>query len=283
MFYNTIPDDTRCRLDWSNNKRPIPPNDVENLSPPRKIAKTTSAEEKRDELQTKLRQKIRNLQQQLRRSKQKVKSMNEVIKVLEEKSLITSKEAEGLQSTVENKHFQFLYNFNKNLKVAPSGRRYPDEVKELALTLYFYLPRAYKYVRSIIPLPNQSLIKKWSSSFKCEPGFIEEAFTSLSDMISGSPVNKDCCLVLDAMSIRKHTLWDAENDRYSGFVDHGGKVQNDESTKLASEALVFLLVGTRTQWKCPIAYFLLRIINITGKGSKGWTKSVVGDSRWYGS
>ena len=121
--------------------------------------------------------------------------------MLEEKSLITSKEAEGLQSTVENKHLQFLYKFNKNLKVAPSGRRYPDEVKELALTLYFYSLRAYKYVRSIIPLPNQSLIKKWSSSFKCEPGFIEEAFTSLSDMISASPVNKDCCLVLDAMSI----------------------------------------------------------------------------------
>ena len=132
------------------------PTDVENLSPLQKIAKTASAEEKRDELQTKLRQKIRNLQQQMRRSKQKVKSMNEVIKVLEEKSLITSKEAEGLQSTVENKHLQFLYNFNKNLKVAPSGRRYPDEVKELALALYFYSPRAYKYVRSIIPLPSQS-------------------------------------------------------------------------------------------------------------------------------
>ena len=255
-FYATIPSDTRCRLDWSNNKRPIPPSDLENLSPPEKIAKTASAEEKRDELQTKLRQKIRNLQQQLRRSKQKVKSMNEVIKVLEENSLITSKEAEGLQSTVQNKHFQFLHNFNQNLKVAPSGRRYPDEIKELALTLYFYSPKAYRYIRSIIPLPNQSLIKKWSSSFKCEPGFIEEAFTSLSDMISASPINKDCCLVIDAMSIRKQTLWDAENDQYSGFVDHGDKVQNNKSTKLASEALVFLLVGTRSTWKCPIAYFL---------------------------
>lgn len=104
----------------------------------------------------------------MRRSKQRVKSMNEVIKVLKEKSLKTSK---GLQSTVEKKHLQFLYNFNKNLKVAPSGRRYPDEVKELALTLYFYSTRAYKYVRLILPLPNESLIKKWSSAFKCEPGF----------------------------------------------------------------------------------------------------------------
>ena len=182
--------------------------------------------------------------------------MNEVIKVLEEKSLITSKEAEGLQSTIQNKHYQFLHNFNQNLKVAASGIRYPDEIKELALTLYFYSPKAYRYIRSIIPLPNQSLIKKWSSSFKCEPGFIEEAFTSLSDIISALPINKDCCLVVDAMSIRKQTLWDAENDQYSGFVDHGDKVQNDKSTKLASEALVFLLVGTRSTWKCPIAYFL---------------------------
>ena len=144
--YATIPSDTRCRLDWSNNKRPIPPSDLENLSPPEKIAKTASAEEKRDELQKKRRQKIRNLQQQLRRSKQKVESMNEVIKELEEKSLITSKEAEGLQSTVQNKNFQFLYNFNQNLKVAPSGRRYPDEIKELALTLYFYSSKAYRYI-----------------------------------------------------------------------------------------------------------------------------------------
>ena len=251
-----IPDDARCRLDLSN-KRPIPPTDLENLSPPEKVAKTVSTEEKRDELQKKLRQKIRTLQQQLRRSKQKVTTLIEVISVLEEKSLITSKEAEGLQSTFENKHLQFLYNLKANLKASPSGRRYSDEIKEFALTVYFYSPKAYKYIRSIIPLPNQSLIRKWSTSLKCNPGFIEEAFTSLSDLISGSPINKDCCLVIDAMSIRKQTLWDAEKDRYSKFVDLGDEIQSDKSAKLASEALVFLLVGTRSHWKCPIGYFLV--------------------------
>ena len=35
-FYATIPSDTRCRLDWSNNKRPISPSDLENLSRPEK-------------------------------------------------------------------------------------------------------------------------------------------------------------------------------------------------------------------------------------------------------
>ncbi len=223
----------------------------------KKVAKTVSTEEKRDELQKKLRQKIRTLQQQLRRSKQKVTTLIEVISVLEEKSLITSKEAEGLQSTFENKHLQFLYNLKANLKASPSGRRYSDEIKEFALTVYFYSPKAYKYIRSIIPLPNQSLIREWSTSLKCNPGFIEEAFTSLSDLISGSPINKDSCLVIDAMSIRKQTLWDAEKDRYSGFVDLGDEIQSDKSAKLASEALVFLLVGTRSHWKCPIGYFLV--------------------------
>ena len=206
-------------------------------------------------METKLRQKVRNLQQELRRSKQKVKTMHEVIKVLEEKSLISLKEAAGLQSTFENTHLQFLYNF-KNLKTSPSRRRYSDEIKEFALTLHFYSPKAYKYARRIIPLPNKSLIRKWSTSFKCDPGFIEEAFTSLSNLISGSPINKDCCLVIDAMSIRKQTLWDAEKDRYSGFVDLGDEIQNKKSATLASEALVFLLVGTRGHWKCPIGYFL---------------------------
>ena len=58
------------------------------------------------------------------------------------------------------------------------------------------------------------------------------------------------------MSIRKQTLWDAEKDRYSGFVDLGDEIHNDKSATLASEALVFLLVGTRSHWKCPIGYFL---------------------------
>ena len=118
-----IPDDARCRLDLSN-KRPTPPQLIwKTYHLQKKDAKTVSTDEKRDELQKKLRQKIRTIQQQLRRSKQKVSTLNEVISVLEEKSLITSKEAEGLQSTFENKHLQFLYNLKANLKASPSGRR----------------------------------------------------------------------------------------------------------------------------------------------------------------
>ena len=57
------------------------------------------------------------------------------------------------------------------------------------------------------------------------------------------------------MSIRKQTIWDPKKDRYAGFVDYGSAIPENPET-LASEALVFLLVGTRSHWKCPIGYFL---------------------------
>jgi hypothetical protein len=183
--------------------------------------------------------------------------MGEVIQTMKDKLVISSKEAETLQENLKNTHLEFLHNIKENLTSLPQGRRYTDEIKEFAVTLYFYSPKAYKYVRSMIPLPNPSLVRKWSSSIKCDPGFIKEAFTSLSNQIHASPDNKDCCLVIDAMSIRKQTLWNSEKEQYSGFVDRGDEIPNVKSDVLASEALVFLLVGARSHWKCPIGYFLV--------------------------
>jgi hypothetical protein len=89
------------------------------------------------------------------------------------------------------------------------------------------------------------MIRKWCSSFKCDPGFIHEAFTSLSQMVAESDINKDCCLVIDAMSICKQTIWTPQKDLYTRFLDLGNEIPNEHPDKLATEALVFLLVGTK--------------------------------------
>ena len=110
------------------------------------------------------------------------------------------------------------------------------------MTLHYYSPKAYEYVRTILPLPHESLIKKWS-------------FESLQQDIAKSPEKKDCFLIIDAMSTRKQILCDSTQDKYVGFVNYG-PIQTEKPDTLASEAVVFLLVGARTQWKCPIGYFL---------------------------
>ena len=64
---------------------------------------------------------------------------------------------------------------------------------------------------------------------------------------------KDCCLVLDAMAIRKQVQWESAKNKNRGFIDYGPL---DAPQIVASEALVFLLVGLQGHWKQPIGYFL---------------------------
>ena len=152
-------------------------------------------------------------------------------------------------------NFQYLKILKTMLAVPLVGRRYSDAVKEFATTLNYYSAKAYQYVRSILPLPHPSLIRKWSSILECEPGFIKEAFESLEKNAMSCPEKKDCFLIIDAMSTRKQTLWDPKQDRYVGFVNYGA-IPTEKPDTLASEAVVFLLVGARSHWKCPIGYFL---------------------------
>ena len=299
-------------------KHPLPPDDPDDISPAKRIflehnyarkqpedewqEESTDEEEKPEEkpdLQQKLRQKIKNLQRRaklkLRRSKKKLEGiyMANLISHLQEKLVISSEQAGILHAAFDNLQFSLFQNTKNNVTSAPSARRYDDQVKEFALTLYFYSAKAYKYVRSIIPLPHPSLLRKWLSSVNYEPGFSKEAFTALESKVSNEAIKRDCCLIIDAMSIRKQTVWEPKNDRYVSFVDFGkgGPVLDDPDT-LASEAHVFLLVRTRSYWKCPVGYFLTAKIESTTQaqliktalemaadaGSKVWSVTADGTS-----
>ena len=118
---------------------------------------------------------------------------------------------------------------------------------------------------------------------KCSPGFITEAFKILKQEVKDHPEKKDCCLVFNAMAIRKQTLWDPTKDAYVGFVNYGD-VLPELSDILASEALVFVVVGLRSHWKCPIAYFLIDKISATNQPSTTSSQGLGVDSRdWFES
>ena len=209
----------------------------------------------RSDLEDKLKRKIKSLQQQLRRTKAKQETMNDIINELQQKSILTTDDAENMHAQFDEIQLSIFRDTKNNVSCLPNGRRYSDVVKEFAMTLHYYSPKAYEYVRTILPLPHESLIKKWSSVVECQPGFIRESFESLQQDIAKSPEKKDCFLIIDAMSTRKQILYDSTQDKYVGFVNYGA-IQTEKPDTLASEAVVFLLVGARTHWKCPIGYFL---------------------------
>jgi hypothetical protein len=135
--------------------------------------------------------------------------------------IVKTEIADRLHASFDKLQLSIFHNAKNNTTTSTCGRRYTDDIKECPLTLYFYSPKAYEYARSIIPLPNTSLIRKWSSSVDCEPGFLQEAFQSLQSEADKTPSKKDCGLIIDAMSIRKQTLWDPKKEQYSGFVNYG--------------------------------------------------------------
>lgn len=170
---------------------------------------------------------------------------------------IAKQEADILHANFDTMQLALFKNVLKNSKRRSKGRRYSDEVKEFAVTLQYYSTKAYKYVRSILPLPHPSLIQKWSRSINCEPGFFTEAFETLQNECKSINEKRDCCLVIDAMAIRKQAIWNEAKKKFCGFVDYGNGIQMEPSETLASEALTFELVGLRSHWKMPVGYFLI--------------------------
>ena len=221
-----------------------------------KVDGASQSDVEKPDLQDKLKRKIRCLQQQLRRKKAKQQTMADLIQELQQKLILRPEDAEYMHAKFDDIQLSIFRDTKNNVSCDPRGRRYSDNVKEFATTLNYYSPKAYEYVRSVLPLPNPSLLRKWSSVLECEPGFIEATFQSLEREATASPEKKDCCLIIDAMSIRKQTLYDAHQDKYAGFVNYGDIPTNDPET-IATEAVVFLLVGARSHWKCPIGYFLV--------------------------
>ena len=143
-----------------------------------------------------------------------------------------------------------------NSQAKPQGRRYSEEIKMFALTLHYYSPKAYDFVKPLLHLPDPSSLRAWSASVNCEPGFFQDVIEKLSDQLKCNDWMADAVLIIDAMAIRKETIWDDSKKKYVGNVDYG-KALPEPCDNLASEALVFMLAGATGHWKHPIGYFLI--------------------------
>lgn len=136
--------------------------------------------------------------------------------------------------------------------------RHSPALRAFALTLHFYSPKAYSYVRKTFKnvLPHQRTIRRWYERVNGEPGLTSEALLAIRTKykVQNSPLL--CCLMFDEMAIRKHIEWDRHKLTYRGYVDMGTGLDHD-TLPVAKEALVFMLVALDGSWKIPIGYFLL--------------------------
>lgn len=146
------------------------------------------------------------------------------------------------------------------LEVGRKEKKYSARIRTFALTLHFYSPKGYRYVRSVFNnnLPSISTIRKWYGAINGKPGFSNEAFTALR--CKAMEANRDgretlVCVIYDEMGIRHREDYDQHTDTKTGFVNFGTEFV-DSNDKYAKEALVFLVAGVNEKFKIPVAYFL---------------------------
>lgn len=126
--------------------------------------------------------KIRNLQQQLRRKTDQVTTLKVMITNLIERNLLNEEQADVLQTFDESSMLKRLI----RTKRVPA--RYDEQFRSFALTLHYYSPRAYEYVRSKfnLCLPHAKTITKWYGAINGKPGITLEALNYITQHVNNT-------------------------------------------------------------------------------------------------
>lgn len=99
-------------------------------------------------------------------------------------------------------------------------KSFNEDVRSFCLTLNFYSPRAYNYVRMKFDntLPSNTTMRNWYASINASPGFTSEAFANLKKKADDVKEKTDsklfCSLIFDEMSIRRHSQWNLPASKY---------------------------------------------------------------------
>jgi len=147
---------------------------------------------------------------------------------------------------------------------------YSPQLRCFALTLHYYSPRAYEFVRDTFKscLPHPKTLISWYRSVDGEPGFTAEAFQAIKEKAAVTKQKIVFSLVIDEMAIRKKLEFDGK--RWHGHVEFGltaNEEKIDDTMEEAKDALVMMLVAINAPFKVPVGYFMTSGVNAEMRAS----------------
>lgn len=146
---------------------------------------------------------------------------------------------------------------------------YGKWIREFVLTLNFYSPRAYVYLREKFKstLPHQSTLKKWyaNSDANGEPGISLAGVNCLVNLVNEMKRSDEkfyCSLVFDEMYIRRHVQYADNQKQFLGSTTYG----NDGDFSVANNVIVFMVNGMNKYVSFPIAHHFINSLDAQAKG-----------------
>ena len=175
--------------------------------------------------------------------------------LLKERQRVMAEQFVNLEQNFGGTAKHIFKNYHKNTKKSHYANRYSFETKQFVMTLHYYSPKAYDFVRRALNLPHPSSIQTWAASVDCEPGYLTNVITAVGQEAQTKSWMRDVVLLVDAMALHKMTIYDKAKNSFVGMVDYGTAITESETNE-AAEALVFMIIGLTGIWKHPVAYVL---------------------------
>lgn len=154
---------------------------------------------------------------------------------------------------------------------ATGNDQYNENVRMFALTVNYYSPRCYKYIRDKfdLHLPHKKTLQKWyaNSNVSGNPGFYKQSIEILTENVRAliaQGTEPLCALIFDEMAIRKHLQWSRSEKKFLGHVNYGFRPDCSE-VPLAKNALVFMMNGINFDATIPIAHFFINTLKAEEK------------------
>ncbi|XP_026471481.1 uncharacterized protein LOC113375750 [Ctenocephalides felis] len=170
-----------------------------------------------------------------------------------QQSIRCSEKFSNIPETLNVRARNFILSQLREHTKRPKGRKFTEEDKILALSLYKKSPKAYYFWRQIFILPSPQTLRKLLSEIPLYSGINECLFNTLSSAISHKKYesSKYCVLMFDEISLSSELSYDRKKDHIVGFVE----LANGRKSLFADHALVFMIKGIKDRWKQPVALY----------------------------
>ncbi|XP_070384480.1 uncharacterized protein [Dermacentor albipictus] len=85
------------------------------------------------------------------------------------------------------------------------GRRWPQEMKEFALSTYFHSPVAYRHLSNVLALPTSRSLRRWLTEVPMTTGIIPNVIDVLKEATTDwHLLDRACVIIFDEMSLRQN-------------------------------------------------------------------------------
>ncbi|XP_058827102.1 uncharacterized protein LOC131687077 [Topomyia yanbarensis] len=155
-----------------------------------------------------------------------------------------------------------IFDCLRNMKRKPKGRRYHRATMKFAAGTYMSGPRAYRYIRKSnhLILPHKNSIHRHNRIVRIAPGLNEQILAIMKTKAKQMREKGQRVVIIscDGMSLKADLAYSAKADVFFGFPDSGKrrKIERNDVTKLATEAVTVMVSGLYVRFKQPIGYLL---------------------------